>query len=1261
MMLRSFFVLLLWSIPGIIAHAQTVYFISAADTLYVGNAYYEVALLKANGSLISIKEKTSNQFISTATTVENLWRLEFYNNLSLLSNSFRSDQANSFSYAWDASASRLSLQYDSNPASVRRVSVTVTLEPSQSSYLDLSLQVQNNYMDTLSTVGFPNNLSFRLTDIQEAVLPVMPGIKFNQQFFTQKRSWLWGDYPRNFVFADYIFFRTRSSTLSMYHIVEDNLTPTVRRPLFYEQNSQGEFYRFGHDFEIIVPSGTSYRTPRVRIRVGEAVVQNVENFRNDAGLNATPSTREKLGSLYEKVASAYVGQFDPSGNLSGLGLRLSNREGYKTWLSQIPSPALLFFIGWQERGGDENNPDWFPVDASLGTTDDLRAMSDNAKQLGHLLLPYMNPTFWDDESPTMRMLNPLQVAILDNNGNPKIENYGTKGGYGVCPYSPFVLDRLERALQEFRQYIDPHLIFQDQVGARYGLDFNAYEPKPWALAQGWREYSLRFKSNNWVTEFGYDRLVSSHVGFWWSTVPEDYRQWGDFGNASWGRDTWEYFPIVHMMARDKIFFYNAADYQVQSKLSLSWCMGMGLFLSSTLVRDLPAPAKKAWLYTISDFQKYAIAPYAHERVRNYTPVADSVTSTRFETHSILVNWSKSNTYHAGQYILSKEGCLVTSDDGRLIAGIFTRFNGKDLTAGDHFLIVRQFADSIVVHHPQGPSTKLSLTIPPNWGTNPDVHVYAFTNDVTSEGTKTVAGGIVEFDLKDSVNSGLVLRYTVAIGPVYLTSPELLLPTDDAEELSRAPVLSWNPVLGATSYSVELALKSSFSPVLYSRTVSQSNQVQLDTLGQGTTYFWRVRAEKGSSVGTWSETRRFRTAGNNLSDGLVAYFPLNGNAEDFAGNSNNGLIRNGVQPAADRFGVAGRAYDFNGTDGYIEFPESPSVFAIEKEVSVAVWVKPRSYKQEAGVMLRDQSWNLLLQNGQAAGLIFDENGNQNRTSSSQQAPLNTWSHIAFTYDGSTIRVYMNGQQTGQLAFAASRIGNINVARNPTLGKGIGNNQHYFDGAIDEVFIYNRRLSDAELAILAQRQGLVPPALQSPGDGDTVVTRTPLLNWLAVPDAEKYHLQLSLNPGFSSFVFQDSTLMATSVKAPLLALDTTYYWRMRAMSGPMRSDWSSVKSFRTSRTVTGVEKTPAIPKEFALLQNYPNPFNPSTTISYSLPKTVNVTLRILNTLGQEVAKLVDGQKSPGYYQVEWNANAPSGTYFYQLQAGDFVETKKMIIIR
>jgi len=86
------------------------------------------------------------------------------------------------------------------------------------------------------------------------------------------------------------------------------------------------------------------------------------------------------------------------------------------------------------------------------------------------------------------------------------------------------------------------------------------------------------------------------------------------------------------------------------------------------------------------------------------------------------------------------------------------------------------------------------------------------------------------------------------------------------------------------------------------------------------------------------------------------------------------------------------------------------------------------------------------------------------------------------------------------------------------------------------------------------------------------------------------------------------------------------------------------------------------EYVLNQNYPNPFNPSTNIKWQLPETGFVTLKIYDVLGNEVATLVKEEKSVGSYEVEFNAsNLPSGIYFYRLQAGSFVETKKMVLMK
>jgi len=94
----------------------------------------------------------------------------------------------------------------------------------------------------------------------------------------------------------------------------------------------------------------------------------------------------------------------------------------------------------------------------------------------------------------------------------------------------------------------------------------------------------------------------------------------------------------------------------------------------------------------------------------------------------------------------------------------------------------------------------------------------------------------------------------------------------------------------------------------------------------------------------------------------------------------------------------------------------------------------------------------------------------------------------------------------------------------------------------------------------------------------------------------------------------------------------------------------------------EESSSLPKTFALAQNYPNPFNPTTQIRYELPVDCQVRLEVYNVAGQEVATLVEEGQKAGYKTAKWDAGSlSSGIYFYRLQAGDFVQTRKMILIR
>ena len=95
---------------------------------------------------------------------------------------------------------------------------------------------------------------------------------------------------------------------------------------------------------------------------------------------------------------------------------------------------------------------------------------------------------------------------------------------------------------------------------------------------------------------------------------------------------------------------------------------------------------------------------------------------------------------------------------------------------------------------------------------------------------------------------------------------------------------------------------------------------------------------------------------------------------------------------------------------------------------------------------------------------------------------------------------------------------------------------------------------------------------------------------------------------------------------------------------------------------LEDDDLLPTEFLLSQNYPNPFNPSTKLSYSITQSGLVTIKVFDLLGIEIETLVNEEKPVGTYELNWNAaNLPSGVYFYRLQAGDFIQTRKMILLK
>ncbi len=184
------------------------------------------------------------------------------------------------------------------------------------------------------------------------------------------------------------------------------------------------------------------------------------------------------------------------------------------------------------------------------------------------------------------------------------------------------------------------------------------------------------------------------------------------------------------------------------------------------------------------------------------------------------------------------------------------------------------------------------------------------------------------------------------------------------------------------------------------------------------------------------------------------------------------------------------------------------------------------------------------------------------------------------------------------------------------------------------------------------------LVSPTDSLAISTDSVQFVWnQSEPNVERYHIQVSTDNEFTEMVTD------TSVTDTMLIVwglhDATYWWRVSAENSAGMNEFCKPGIFQIIVTSVPIER--GIPDLYVLYPNYPNPFNPSTTIQYDIPVQSHVRLSIYNVLGQIVDILVDEVHSPGFFQSTWNAfDLSGGMYFYRIEAGEYVQTRKMMLL-
>ncbi len=263
-------------------------------------------------------------------------------------------------------------------------------------------------------------------------------------------------------------------------------------------------------------------------------------------------------------------------------------------------------------------------------------------------------------------------------------------------------------------------------------------------------------------------------------------------------------------------------------------------------------------------------------------------------------------------------------------------------------------------------------------------------------------------------------------------------------------------------------------------------------------------------------------------------------------------------------------------------------------------------------------------------LFDVNGSYHVIDFLPNGDPNVWNHIAVTYDGLTgeAAAYLNGVLMKSLnlgIFTPKASGNIYIGHRESW-QGTGP-EYYFNGSLSEVRLWDV-VRTASQIVETMNVLLSPEYYQTADSGLVGYWRLDQLEDLGVG-----------NDGADDF---------------------------RDLSFKQNHG----DSYGNPNIVTDIQKIPlSSPNNFLLCQNYPNPFNPSTTINYSIPNVIStegrnlkVTLKVYDVLGNEVATLVDEYKPAGIYSAQFTMkNLTSGIYFYKLSAGDFVETKKMILLK
>ena len=700
---------------------------AAGDTLSISNAHYRVSFRKSDGAVASIVDASSGRAVATGARDGCLWSVATPPGDHVSACSFSAGGAERFAYRWSAESRTLTMEYTPavgrSNAVIARVTVTASDEP----WVDMAIEIDSAYGKVLDDVAFPSGIAVREAEVVRVLFPILPGVILRPGFFDENRSYV-AKYPGEGMFADFLAFELSSGSFALYEVPDGPLRPSWLG-VTHDGGGAGDESVIVHSFAARIAPGQKWTSPRMRLRLGAGLTESAEAWRSDSGIGALPSIESRLGALLPRLAGAPFLKVD---------MEMMRRPfaDFEPMLRALPAPSVLHFVGYGPRGFDEDYPDFLPPNSAHGTTEEFAGFVARARAMGHLTMPYTNPTWWDDEGPTLNSLpSPLTIAdvsVRRDDGGPQFETFGPRGGYAVSPWHPFVSKRADDRVREVIDELDCDLIFEDQIGARPWIyDANPIAPSPTSYIDGWIDHARRHAPARLGTEQGFDRLVEHEVSFFGCVSAED----GEWTVARFGARNWEVFPFAAIVARDKTLFYfhnMGANPLTKANFRMSLATGTmpvcPLYNPAASVFDLGRGGglDSDALRISSTLQSRVLSRFATERAESFVWLSPSATRTAFRSVEVIANTDATLPLEVPEGMVAPAGVVARTFDGSMTAGVFTSWSGVPLTGGEHWIVEERDDAGVTLVKPSGVETSIVVRPLPAWSRSTPLEVRAMS-------------------------------------------------------------------------------------------------------------------------------------------------------------------------------------------------------------------------------------------------------------------------------------------------------------------------------------------------------------------------------------------------------------------------------------------------------------------------------------------------------------------------------------------------------